>query len=112
MKVAVVGSRDAKNVTEKFIFENLPDNCTHVISGGAAGIDTLAKNMAQHYQLEYSEILPDYTSYGKSAPIIRNLKIIEDADFVIAFWDHRSPGTQQVISECVKRCKPFKIVSV
>ena len=36
---------------------------------------------------------------------MRNDRIIEYADMVLAFWDGDSHGTQYVIGECLKRGK-------
>ena len=52
---------------------------------------------------------PDYKQYGKSAPLKRNLKIIEYADIIYAFWDGKSRGTKFVIDNCRNFNKPIKV---
>lgn len=106
MKVAIVGSR-------KIVVENLeqyiPSNTTEIISGGAKGIDTCAKQYAQKKSLRYIEFLPEYNVFGKAAPLIRNDKIIDYADIVIAIWDGKSKGTKYVIDQCIKLHKQIEI---
>ncbi len=97
MKVAVVGSRNLiVNNLEKY----LPENTTEIISGGAKGIDSCARDYAVLKGLKLTEILPEYKKYGRSAPLVRNNLIIEKADLVIAFWDGSSKGTKYVIDNC------------
>lgn len=106
MKVAVIGSRSL-SITN---LENyLPENVTEIVSGGAAGIDTSAREYAVSNNLKLKEFLPEYEIYGRFAPLKRNIQIIEYADMVIAFWNNKSSGTRFVIKECLKRSIPLKI---
>jgi len=100
MKVAVVGSR---NLLVSDLQQYLPDKITEIVSGGARGVDTCARKFAHRNGLKLTEFLPDYRTYGKSAPIKRNLQIIAYADIVIAFWDKKSRGTKFVIDQCKRQ---------
>ncbi len=103
MKVAVIGSRDLQgNHPEDY----LPEDTTEIVSGGARGIDTCAKNYALQHGLKLTEFLPDYKQYGRGAPLRRNITIIEYADMVLAFWDGKSRGTKYVIDNCKQRNIP------
>lgn len=107
MKLAIVGSRSLE-ITN---LENyLPENITEIVSGGARGIDLCAKAFAAEHGIKYTEFTPDYKSYGKAAPIMRNKIIVEYADEVIAFWDEESKGTKSVIDYCEKIGKPIIII--
>ena len=100
MKVAVIGSR---GLTVNDLGKYLPEDTTEIVSGGAKGIDTCARNYALSHDLKLTEILPEYSRYGRGAPLKRNLQIIEYADVVIAFWDGKSKGTKYVIDNCKKQ---------
>ena len=65
----------------------LPENVTEIVSGGAKGVDTCAKEYALSRGIKLTEYLPEYEKYGKVAPLKRNITIIESADLVLAFWD-------------------------
>ena len=106
MKVAVIGSR---SLTVQNVGEYLPQGVTEIVSGGAKGIDTCAREYAQREGLKLTEFPPDYPRYGRSAPLRRNLEIISYADQVIAFWDGRSHGTRFVIEECRKLGKKVTV---
>lgn len=109
--IAVIGSRCitntdlVENEIHKFQFDK-------IISGGAIGVDTIAKNYAVKNGIELLEILPDYKSFGKAAPIIRNKQIIENSDFILIFWDGKSKGTKFCIDYSKKLKKEICLVSV
>ena len=97
MIVAVVGSRTLKVENLK---EYLPKNTTEIVSGGAKGIDSCAKKYALENNIKYTEFLPEYEKYGRSAPLRRNIDIVKNAGYVIAFWDGKSRGTAFTIGMC------------
>ena len=106
MKVAVIGSR---NLMVQDLGQYLPKETTEIVSGGAKGIDTYAKEYALAKGLKLTEFLPEYKKYGKGAPLKRNLQIINYADEVLAFWDGRSRGTKFVIGHCKAHNKPVRL---
>ena len=106
MKVAIIGSR---GITVENIGEYLPDGTTEIVSGGAKGVDTSAKEYALANKIKYTEFLPEYARYGRGAPLKRNLQIIDYADLVIAFWDGKSKGTLHVINTCKNTGKEIRI---
>lgn len=109
MKVAVIGSRGLKvEKLERF----LPEETAEIISGGAKGIDTCAREYALANGLKLTEFLPDYSRYGRAAPLKRNITIIENADLVLAFWDGISHGTKYVIEQCKKRSIAVKVIII
>lgn len=106
MKIAIIGSRGLKEIDlEKYI----PDNVSEIVSGGAKGVDTMAKNFANSKGIKLTEFLPEYEKYGRVAPLKRNLEIIDYADEVIAFWDGKSRGTKFVIDNSIKKNKKIKV---
>ena len=100
MKVGVIGSR---GLTVNNLGKYLPEDTTEIVSGGAKGIDTCARDYALMHDIKLTEFLPEYNKYGRCAPLKRNLQIIEYADVVIAFWDGKSKGTKYVIDNCKKK---------
>lgn len=109
MKVAVIGSR---GLTINNLENYLPPNTTEIVSGGAIGIDTCAREYAVKVQLKFTEFIPQYDIFGRFAPLRRNIQIIEYADLVIAFWDGKSNGTAFVIEKCKEKLIPLKVVIV
>lgn len=106
MKVAIIGSR---NLMVKNLGQYLPSNVTEIVSGGAKGIDTCAREYALKNNIKLTEFLPDYNKYGRSAPLKRNVLIVDYSDIVLAFWDGHSRGTKFVIDKCRQCSKPVKI---
>ena len=107
MKVAVIGSR---NLTVEDLGQYLPEETTEIVSGGAKGVDTCAREYASAKGLKLTEFLPEYNRYGRGAPLKRNLQIIDYADCVLAFWDGQSRGTKIVIEQCKAQGKPVRVV--
>lgn len=106
MKVAVIGSRRLQ-ITN--LEDYLPENTTEIVSGGAWGVDASAREYALRHGLKLTEYLPEYSRYGRGAPLKRNIAIIESADLVLAFWDGSSRGTKYVIDNCKKRNIPIQV---
>lgn len=109
LKVAVIGSRNA--VVDN-LGKYLPPDTSEIVSGGARGIDTQAREYAVANSIKLTEFLPEYSKYKKAAPLKRNIEIIEYADEVIAFWDGKSRGTKFVIDTCNKIGKIINIFLV
>lgn len=97
MKVAIIGSR---GLSVNNLDNYLPSDITEIISGGAKGVDSSAREYARKKGLKLVEFFPDYNKYGKSAPLKRNDLIANEADIVFAFWDGQSHGTKYVIDYC------------
>jgi hypothetical protein len=106
VKVAVIGSR---GLSVKDLGKYLQVDTTEIVSGGARGVDTSAKEYANAHGLKLTEFLPDYQKYGRAAPLKRNITIIEYADIVFEFWDKKSHGTKFVIDNCKQRGIPVRI---
>lgn len=106
MKVAVVGSR---SILEADIGKYISDG-DEIVSGGAVGVDFCAAEYAKKNGLKLTIFLPQYDSYGRAAPIVRNKKIVDYADKIIAFWDGKSKGTLSVIKYAEKTGKICEII--
>ena len=106
MKIAVVGSR---NITVSDL-ERYLGECDEIVSGGAVGVDSCAAEYAMSRGLKLTVFLPEYDRYGRAAPIVRNRKLVDYADRVIAFWDGSSKGTLSVIRYAQKTGKPCAVL--
>ena len=109
MKLAIIGSR---NITDINIAKYIPSGVTEIVSGGAKGVDTLARNYAEENGITLIEFLPKYELYGRAAPIKRNAEIAAYADEAVAFWDGRSKGTKHTIDEFKKMGKKVRVIVV
>ena len=99
MRVAVIGSR---TLSVPDLGAYLPEGTTEIISGGAKGVDTSAREYALAHHLPLTELRPDYRRYSKGAPLKRTVEIIERADFVLIFWAGASKGTRYAMEQCEK----------
>ena len=69
----------------------IPEGVTEGVS------DACARDYALGHGLKLTEFLPDYSRFGRGAPLMRNITIIENADLVPAFRNGKSRGTKFVI---------------
>jgi len=107
MKVAVIGSR---GLVVGDLGAYLPQGVTEIVSGGARGVDTSAREYALAHGMKLTEFLPEYGKYRRGAPLKRNIQIIEYSDMVLAFWDGESRGTKYVIDNCKRRGVAVKVI--
>lgn len=83
-----------------------------IISGGAKGVDTLAKRYADDHHFKFEEFLPNYGKYaGWQAPLERNTTIAELCDEMIAVQINGSSGTNDVVNKARKLNKPVSLVT-
>lgn len=74
MKIAIVGSRDYHKydiikTTMDQIRENMKKQgleIIEIVSGGASGVDTLARQYAEENKLQFKEFHADWAQYGKA----------------------------------------------
>lgn len=90
--VAVVGSRSVTECPALLarLAELAPDQ---VVSGGAAGADTLGEQWARANWVPLRVLRPDYRTHGQAAPHVRNGAIVAAASVVLVVWDGKSRGT-------------------
>jgi predicted Rossmann fold nucleotide-binding protein DprA/Smf involved in DNA uptake len=108
MKTAVIGSRSIKSLD----LEGYLADAKEIVSGGAEGVDSCAANFAKSNGIKLTLFLPEYSRYGRAAPIVRNKKIVDYADKIVVFWDGVSRGTLSVIKYAEKLGKPCEIIRV
>ena len=112
MKIAIVGSRDYKNLdkVENYILQLDPANDV-VISGGARGVDKVAELSAKQRGIPTVIFEANWKEFGRSAGFRRNADIVKAADSIVAFWDGSSRGTQHTVDLARKAGKLVVIYS-
>lgn len=110
MNLAVIGSRTY--LDNNVLHEKLDEleEIAKIVSGGAKGADSLAREYAKEKGIPFSEYKPDYKQYGRGAPMVRNRQIVDACDLLIAFWDGKSKGTKYTIDYARREGKQVKIV--
>ena len=110
MKVAVIGSRTFNDY--ELLRQTLSKlEITLVVSGGAKGADSLGEEYANANNIPTKIFLPDWDKYGKSAGMLRNSDIINEAEIIVAFWDGESKWCKDAIAKANKLNKKVLIIS-
>lgn len=107
MKTIIAGTR---TFTDKWLFaqgmleaKSRRIEPTVIISGTAAGADTLGEQWAKHWGIELIRVPAEWEKYGKRAGYMRNSQMADQADALIAFWDGKSRGTKHMIDIAMAR---------
>jgi uncharacterized phage-like protein YoqJ len=108
MRIAVVGSREFANLAlVKRTLDDLKARGTPftLVSGGAEGVDSAAKEWADTNGVEclVHAVSPEEWAKDDNAGIKRNAKIVDDSEAMLAFWDGESGGTLDSIKRAKNR---------
>jgi len=95
MKTAIIGSRNIQEYDLDQALEGL--RVTAIVSGGAAGVDTLAAKYAAANDLPLQIFRADWKQYGLKAGLLRNKQIVEACEQLVAIWDGYSKGTATTV---------------
>ncbi len=106
VKVIIAGSRGFNQWYRLYIecdrlLKNITDEI-EIVSGHAKGADLLGEKYAKAKGYGIKLFPADWNTYGLQAGGIRNLKMAEYADYLIAFWDGKSKGTANMIRHAKK----------
>ena len=115
MKTIVAGSRtynDYDLVKKKLNEHRKTNKLTEIVSGGAKGVDTLGEQYAEEYNINLKIYRADWKTHGRAAGPLRNRKMAEYADCLVAVWDGQSKGTKNMIETMHKLKKPVYIIWV
>lgn len=97
MKLIIAGGRNIpSNIAKEKIlqfFSALPFEVTEIVSGGARGVDTSAREMAHYLKIKFTEFPANWDVYGKSAGAMRNRAMGQYSDALLIIWDGRSRGS-------------------
>lgn len=103
MKLIIAGCR------EGFVYSSVEDAflkaterigvkaITEIVSGTARGVDTHGEAIAKKYGIRVAKFPADWDRFGKRAGYLRNEKMAEYADALLACWDGKSRGTKHMI---------------
>ena len=114
MKIIVAGSRcysnydESKAFIDRCISENCKEECV-ILSGGCNGADMIGERYAHEHGYPIIRYPAEWDKYGKKAGPIRNIKMAENCDIIICFWDGKSKGTQSLILHASKKGIPVFI---
>lgn len=102
-RVIIAGTRDFADYDllcqkcDSILSAKRQDSHIIVVSGTARGADRLGERYARERGYEIRRFPADWDNDGNSAGPIRNAKMADNADALIAFWDGKSRGTRNMI---------------
>ena len=110
-RVIIAGGRDftdyqlLRQKCDKILGEKSKTSQIVIVSGTARGADRLGERYARERGFQVERYPADWDADGKSAGPIRNAKMAENADALIAFWNGevKHSGTYNMIDTAMKR---------
>ena len=87
----------------------LGSTVTEIVSGTAIGIDRMGEEWAIKNDVPVHRMPADWDHLGKRAGYVRNARMAEYADALLAIWDGESNGTRMMIAEMRRLQKPTRI---
>lgn len=112
MKTIIAGTRD---INDEAWVHDILNKChamipiTEVISGTARGPDTFGETWAVKNNIPRKLFPANWDKHGIQAGHLRNAEMAEYADQALLFWDGKSRGTNNMISEMKIRRKPYRL---
>lgn len=114
MKVIIAGSRNFKD------YQKLKKECNHFLQGQKnieivsgchyKGADKLGIQYANEKGFNLIKFPAEWNKFGKAAGPKRNKEMAIFSDVLIAFWDGRSRGTQNMILLANQKGLRIKVV--
>lgn len=116
MRLIIAGGRDFKDYifleSEVLKFtKGVPAEQLTIVSGKARGADSVGEELAKGYKLKLVEFPADWEKHGRGAGFVRNKQMAEYATHLLAFWDGKSKGTENMILTAHKMGLIVKVVS-
>lgn len=115
IRLAIVGSRDFNDFElfqrkiKQYLEEWGNPEIGEVISGGAAGADTLGEKWAKMNHYPITIYYPRWGEYGRAAGPMRNTQIVARCTHLVAFPSKNGHGTQDSISKAKEAKKEVKV---
>lgn len=115
-RVIIAGTRSfndyelLRNSCNNLLSEKQRTHTVVVISGTARGADQMGERYARERGFQLRRFPADWEQYGKSAGHIRNAKMADNADALIAFWDGESKGTKNMIDNARRKGLAVRVI--
>lgn len=109
MRILVCGGRDFLGITQLYRVLDA-SKMTHLVTGGARGVDKLAEEWARDRMVPYTVYPANWDKYGPAAGPVRNQQMLDEGkpDKVIAFPGGK--GTSDMIRRAQKAGIPVEVV--
>ena len=115
-RVIIAGSRDFSDYPllctkcDSILGSRAVSHSIVIVSGQSRGADLLGERYAAERGYRVCRYPADWRGAGRRAGILRNTLMAENADALIAFWDGRSPGTRNMISQARRRRLAVRVI--
>lgn len=116
LRIIIAGSREfndyerLKSALDNYLFYNEKE--VQIVSGGARGADALGERYAKERNFDLKVFKADWLLHARSAGVIRNTLMSDNADVLIAFWNGSSKGTADMIKKARIKGLEVQIINI
>ena len=115
-RVIIAGTRDfsdyqlLRDKCDAILSSKRQDCNIIIVSGTARGADRLGERYAKERGFQLRQFPADWLNDEKKAGPIRNAKMADNADALIAFWDGESRGTKNMINNARRKGLAVRVI--
>lgn len=116
-RVIIAGTRNFSNYEllkekcDNILSSKRQDSNIVILSGTAKGADRLGERYARERGFLLRRFPADWDKDGNKAGLIRNAKMADNADALIAFWDGTSRGTAHMIMTAKEKGLATRVIN-
>ena len=111
MKVIVTGTGLIVDLSVVITaIETFPFKITEVVSTSGNIISILGEQWAKEQKIPIERFSASWKSFGSKAGLIRNSEMVQYSDGLIAIWDGKSVGTQDIIRKMSRADKTVHLI--
>lgn len=116
-RVIIAGTRDfsdyqfLRQKCDAILSSKRQDSNIVIISGTARGADRLGERYARERGYKIERYPADWDNDGHAAGPVRNTRMADNADALIAFWDGRSRGTKNMIETARAKGLAIRVIN-
>ncbi|MBN2460085.1 MAG: DUF2493 domain-containing protein [Candidatus Cloacimonetes bacterium] len=111
-RLAVIGNKEFSDYNFLRILLDKFIPLAAIVSGGAAGTDSLARKYSADSNIAFKEFLPIHVGCGDDAKHRRDRLIVDNCDLILAIWDGKCTGTKYTLEYGIKKGKPIAIINL
>jgi hypothetical protein len=112
MKVVIAGTRSIHSLAliQEAVLES-GFTVTTLLEGGADGVDRAARHWAKSQGIPFETHEAAWGKWGKMAGPMRNTKMAQLGQALVAIWDGKSAGTYDMITKMQAEGKPVYVLN-
>jgi predicted Rossmann fold nucleotide-binding protein DprA/Smf involved in DNA uptake len=113
VRVGIVGSRRFPDLERVAAYVRSMPAGARLVTGSASGVDAAATRAARGRGLPVQVLAASFEEASdQEVAALRNRRLVEACDVLVAFWDGASPGTRHTVERALDAGKEVHVYTV